>query len=255
MPGHVRVEHAPRVIARASARWQAATPTARSGLRTGIASQPHTKTALTSRARTIVGSSSVYRFVVPAGSRVLEIGCGTGDLLAALAPEGGVGVDFSPAMLAEARRRYPNLQFVEADAHDLSAVEGTFDVIVLSDLLDDVWDVQALLERPSSTVSPRHARRHELLQPAVGDPAEDRGRAEARAARAQTELADRCRYQQPVLAVRLPCDPDVAGSPVPLADPGARPSCEPRPRTPVGDSQPGAGEFHDRTPAPTPARR
>jgi len=88
----------------------------------------------------------VYRFAVPAGSRVLEIGCGTGDLLAALAPERGVGVDFSPAMLAEARRRYPNLQFIEADAHDLSALEGTFDIIVLSDLLDDVWDVQALLD-------------------------------------------------------------------------------------------------------------
>jgi len=88
----------------------------------------------------------VYGFLVPAGSRVLEIGCGTGDLLAALAPERGVGVDFSPAMVAEARRRYPNLTFIEADAHDLSALEGPFDVIVLSDLLDDVWDVQALLD-------------------------------------------------------------------------------------------------------------
>jgi SAM-dependent methyltransferase len=88
----------------------------------------------------------VYGFVVPTGSRVLEIGCGTGDLLAALAPERGVGVDFSPAMLAEARRRYPKLHFVEADAHDLSALEGTFDIILLSDLLDDVWDVQELLD-------------------------------------------------------------------------------------------------------------
>jgi len=88
----------------------------------------------------------VYGFVAPPGSRVLEIGCGTGDLLAALAPERGVGVDFSPEMIAEARRRYPTLTFLEADAHDLSAVEGPFDVIVLSDLLDDVWDVQTLLD-------------------------------------------------------------------------------------------------------------
>lgn len=87
----------------------------------------------------------VFRFVVPTGARVLEIGCGTGDLLAALAPTDGVGVDFSPAMLAEARRRHPQLRFVEADAHDLSSIEGTFDVIVLSDLLDDVWDVQQVL--------------------------------------------------------------------------------------------------------------
>lgn len=84
----------------------------------------------------------VYAAHVPSGQRVLELGCGTGDLLACLAPSRGVGVDFSEPMLAEARRRYPQLEFQHADAHDLSGITGPFDVVVLSDLLNDVWDVQ-----------------------------------------------------------------------------------------------------------------
>jgi ubiquinone/menaquinone biosynthesis C-methylase UbiE len=86
----------------------------------------------------------VYRFLVPPGLRVLELGCGEGDLLAALAPREGIGVDFSPAMLQIARERHPNLRFVPADAHHLGDFSGPFDVIVLSDLLHDVWDVQGL---------------------------------------------------------------------------------------------------------------
>jgi SAM-dependent methyltransferase len=76
---------------------------------------------------------------------VLELGCGKGDLLASLDPIQGVGVDFSPAMIGKAQHRHPELRFVLADAHDLAQLSGPFDVIVLSDLLHDVWDVQGLL--------------------------------------------------------------------------------------------------------------
>jgi len=48
-------------------------------------------------------------FLVPNGLRVLDLGCGTGRLLASLKPNSGVGVDFSPAMIDEARRDYPDL--------------------------------------------------------------------------------------------------------------------------------------------------
>src|SRR5262245_39396103 len=40
----------------------------------------------------------IYRFLVPAGGRVLELGCGRGDLLAATRPAVGIGIDFSPEM-------------------------------------------------------------------------------------------------------------------------------------------------------------
>jgi SAM-dependent methyltransferase len=87
----------------------------------------------------------IYRFLIPPGSRVLELGCGAGDLLAAVAPDSGVGVDLSPAMIARARERHPRLQFIEADVLELADHER-FDVIILSDLVNDLWDVQATLE-------------------------------------------------------------------------------------------------------------
>ena len=84
---------------------------------------------------------------VPAGQRVLEVGCATGELLAAVAPASGVGVDFSPSMVSEAQRRNPHLTFHVADAHDLAGIEGPFDVVILSDLMNDLWDVQRVLEQ------------------------------------------------------------------------------------------------------------
>lgn len=94
--------------------------------------------------------ANYHRFLVPEGLRVLEIGCGIGNLLAALKPATGVGVDLSGAMVAEARKRYPNLTFVEADAEacDLAGLDGApFDVVVISDTIGYFRDVQALFER------------------------------------------------------------------------------------------------------------
>jgi Methylase involved in ubiquinone/menaquinone biosynthesis len=88
--------------------------------------------------------SAIYRNAVPPGSRVLEVGCGAGDLLAALSHAGGTGIDFSPAMIAAARTRHLEHHWIVADAHHL-AIRGTFDVVILSDLIDDLWDVQTVL--------------------------------------------------------------------------------------------------------------
>lgn len=96
----------------------------------------------------------VYRANVPAGLRVLELGCGQGDLLAALAPRQGVGVDFSEEMLARASRRHPQLAFVQADVHALPDLGEPFDVIILSDLVNDLWDVQAALEQLRPLMTP-----------------------------------------------------------------------------------------------------
>lgn len=89
--------------------------------------------------------SEIYAFLIPPGMRVLEVGCGRGDLLASVRPKLGVGVDFAPSMLALAKERHPELTFVQADAHTLDLGE-TFDYIILSDLLNDLMDVQTALE-------------------------------------------------------------------------------------------------------------
>ncbi len=85
--------------------------------------------------------AEIYRFLVPPGMRVLELGCGQGDLLAALQPAYGVGVDLSPAMVQRARARHPQLRFLQGDAHQVDMQEK-FDVIICSDLVNDLFDVQ-----------------------------------------------------------------------------------------------------------------
>src|SRR5271154_2601870 len=50
-------------------------------------------------------------FVVPPNASVLEVGCGTGDLLAGLKPARGVGVDISPRLIDEAQRKHPLIDF------------------------------------------------------------------------------------------------------------------------------------------------
>lgn len=87
----------------------------------------------------------IYRFLIPPGSRVLELGCGKGELLAAVQPKKGVGIDFSEVMIEQARQRHPTLEFYCADAHDYT-LDEQFDYIILSDLVNDVWDVQEILE-------------------------------------------------------------------------------------------------------------
>lgn len=99
----------------------------------------------------------LYAFLVPKGLRVCEIGCGTGDLLASLSPGYGLGVDFSPVMLEAAAKRHPHLSFRECDALDAGALasEGPFDVIILSDLVNDLWDVQAVLDNVYCLCGPK----------------------------------------------------------------------------------------------------
>ncbi|HAV78082.1 MAG TPA: glycosyl transferase [Anaerolineae bacterium] len=91
--------------------------------------------------------AELYRFYIPPNSRVLEIGCADGRLLASLEPARGVGVDFSEEMIQRAKAKHVNLEFIHADAHDLSSLNETFDVIILSDLVNDLWDVQRVLEQ------------------------------------------------------------------------------------------------------------
>lgn len=98
--------------------------------------------------------TQVYQSLIAPGQSVLELGCGRGDLLAALKPALGVGVDFSEEMIRAARRRHPHIRFVHTDAHALDLTEK-FDVIVLSDLVNDLWDVQTVLQQVSQLSTPR----------------------------------------------------------------------------------------------------
>lgn len=96
----------------------------------------------------------VYQFLVTPGQSIIELGCGRGDLLAALKPSIGVGVDLSPEAIDRARRRNPSLEFIASDVHDVE-IDRSFDVVIMSDLVNDLWDVQTVLERVRRLSHPR----------------------------------------------------------------------------------------------------
>ncbi len=98
--------------------------------------------------------AEVYGTAIPPDLKVLELGCGRGELLAGLRPSLGVGVDLSLEMLRRARAKHPELRFVQGDVHDLQ-LRQQFDVIILSDLMNDLWDAQRVLENLRSMVHPR----------------------------------------------------------------------------------------------------
>jgi len=85
--------------------------------------------------------NNYFSFIVPEGSRVLELGCGTGDLLDAVKPVYGVGLDFSESMLRIAEKKYPGYKFIKADAEDFE-LDEKFDYIIMSDLIGFLRDVQ-----------------------------------------------------------------------------------------------------------------
>jgi SAM-dependent methyltransferase len=96
----------------------------------------------------------VFGFLCPPGKRVLEIGCAYGDLLASLHPSYGVGVDFSFEMVRRAQKRHRDLTFLRIDAHELE-LDEKFDVIILSDVVNDLWDVQEVLARVRKLCTPQ----------------------------------------------------------------------------------------------------
>jgi glycosyltransferase involved in cell wall biosynthesis/SAM-dependent methyltransferase len=87
----------------------------------------------------------ICRSMVPEGRKVLEIGSGGGDLLAALRPSVGVGVDVSARMVELANTRHPELRF-EVGAGETAKLDETFDYVVLSDVVPYVHDLLHLLE-------------------------------------------------------------------------------------------------------------
>jgi demethylmenaquinone methyltransferase / 2-methoxy-6-polyprenyl-1,4-benzoquinol methylase len=126
--------------------------------------------------------------VVRPGDKVLDSCCGTGDLAIAAAEAGGnvTGIDFSKPMLERARRKAPELEWVEGDALALPFADGSFDAATvgfgvrnLSELDRGLRELRrvlrpggrlAILEitRPRGLLAPFYRLWFDVLIPAAG---------------------------------------------------------------------------------------
>jgi SAM-dependent methyltransferase len=93
--------------------------------------------------------AAAHRAAIPVGSRVLEVGCGLGELLAELRPAQGLGIDLSARMIERARAAHgarAELSFRHEAAESFVA-EASYDHIVLNYLTGYLEDIQAVLVR------------------------------------------------------------------------------------------------------------
>jgi ubiquinone/menaquinone biosynthesis C-methylase UbiE len=93
---------------------------------------------------------------VRAGAKVLDVATGPGYVAAAAAGRSAavVGLDFSSAMVAEARRQNPRIDFREGNAEELPFADDSFDAVVMN---------FGLLHLPRPEQAVREARR--VLRP------------------------------------------------------------------------------------------
>ena len=72
---------------------------------------------------------------------VLEIGCGTGELIGVLKGKRKVGIDFSPTMIEQGKKQFPGVEFHCMNAENIQLTEK-FDLIILSNLIGYLDDIE-----------------------------------------------------------------------------------------------------------------
>lgn len=88
-----------------------------------------------------------YNLLISPDSRVLEIGCGEGNLLSRIKAKRRVGIDLSPDLVARGSKLHPELELRVGAGESLLIEDGPFDVIIISDTLNEAADVEEFLRR------------------------------------------------------------------------------------------------------------
>ena len=90
------------------------------------------------------------------GERILDLGCGPGQLTAKIAEAGAqvVGIDASPEMIGQARQNYPQLTFKLADATRFAFEGEPFDAVFSNAVLHWVLDAEAAVRNIAAALKP-----------------------------------------------------------------------------------------------------
>lgn len=94
----------------------------------------------------------MYLYKVSPSASIAELGCGTGTMTGLLVEEGldVMGLDISSDMLAEARKKYPDISFLEADMRDFKLSEKKDVIVSICDSINYVLTTEDLVKTFSS---------------------------------------------------------------------------------------------------------
>ena len=121
-------------------------------IRTGAAVQPGGRPA----SYYVQGRPEVAALVPPDCRRVLEIGCGTGELGCLLKERGCfvAGVELVPEAAEAARRRLDRVVTADVEANGLSFPPGSFDAAIFADVLEHLIDPWRVLRETADLLAP-----------------------------------------------------------------------------------------------------
>jgi len=106
---------------------------------------------------------------LPLGKRVLDLGCAEGATLLHLGePEGAVGVDIFEDKIAFARSRLPRCTFVTASGYELPFEEGSFDHVLVRDVIHHMDEPERAVKEIHRVLSP--GGRVDVLEPCGRNP-------------------------------------------------------------------------------------
>jgi len=99
----------------------------------------------------------IFQFLIPKHASVIEIGCGTGDVLGRLNRHKMAGVDISQGMVKTAARKYSQIHFevMSADNLDPDRLDAPYDYLFMSDLIGHLNDVQKAFEESKKLMHDR----------------------------------------------------------------------------------------------------
>jgi ubiquinone/menaquinone biosynthesis C-methylase UbiE len=106
---------------------------------------PGNQAILKERRDTVRRVLDSHGFLPLDGRKALEVGCGSGKVLASLLEFGAktedlYGVDLLPDRIDDGRKRYPGIHFWCANAEQMDFPDGTFDLIILSTVFSSILD-------------------------------------------------------------------------------------------------------------------
>lgn len=87
----------------------------------------------------------IFKSFIPEGSKIVQVGYGLGDILAAMFPKTALSVDNDENIILSASKRYPHIKFLNGDIAK-SNLKDKFDYVIFPNSVEYIYDVQSVLE-------------------------------------------------------------------------------------------------------------